>query len=475
MVNSELILMSSAETAIALEGALSLGRYELVRRLAIGGMAELYLARVTGIDGFSKLLVLKRILPHLARESDFIRMFVREARIAATLHHANIVQVFDIGKVDETYFFTMEYVLGIDVRRLLLDAVEAKTPVPLEHAISIIIAVAAGLHYAHEQRGDDGKELGIVHRDVSPSNILVGFDGVTKILDFGIATITRDRNATRPGSIKGKVSYMSPEQAGGEDLDRRADVFAIGILLYELTTNSYLFSGPSDLDVMRNVVEGRIKPPSFRVPGYPPELERIVMRALERNREARYPTAAQLQIELEQFAFSQRLEMSPRRLAEYVKAFAQPGAEELARGDHSVVIERTLGASPNHADDQVHQWVSRTSTAYGEPPALRRRKRWARRLWIVSAVLVAVSLAVLVARRWNDPAERPPEQTPTAAPAATAPPPTPPPPTPPPPTPPDDERRSRERRPLRDSKPASRRSEPKSGGSAKAPDLVDPF
>lgn len=296
----------------------TLGKYELLRRLAVGGMAEIFLARSRGIEGFEKLVVLKRILPHFALDHSFVRMFLQEARLAASLQHSNIAQVYDIGQVDRTYFFTMEYVHGVDARRILSLSRRKELRIPLEHALNIVIHTAAALHYAHEKRGPDGRPLGIVHRDVSPSNVLVGYDGGVKLADFGIAKAGFQRNNTEAGTIRGKVAYMSPEQTRAEPLDRRSDVFALGILLFELTTGARLFDGPNDLAVLRQVADQDPATPSSRVADYPPELERIVMSALQRDVSARCPTAQLLQLELERFAHRHNLLVSQNALAEYI-------------------------------------------------------------------------------------------------------------------------------------------------------------
>jgi serine/threonine protein kinase len=212
-----------------------LGRYQLIKRLAIGGMAEIFLARVVGLEGFEKRVVLKSILAQHATDEEWVQMFLEEARLAATLQHPNIAQVFDVGRDRNVHFFTMEYVRGADVRRIM-KAAERRGGVPLEVAVAIVIGAAAGLHYAHDKTDDAGRPLGIVHRDVSPANVLVSEDGAVKVVDFGIAKAALRRAATRTGTIKGKAGWISPEQCRGDRLDRRSDIFALGILLYELTT-----------------------------------------------------------------------------------------------------------------------------------------------------------------------------------------------------------------------------------------------
>jgi len=188
-----------------------LGKYEIVHRIAFGGMAEIYLARAAGIHGFEKHVVLKRILPHLAENEELVRMFLKEARVAATLDHANIAHVYDIGEENGVYFFTMEYLHGEDLRNIMRTLTKLEADLPLEHALATVVGAAAGLHFAHERKGADGRPLGIVHRDISPSNIVVTYDGSVKVVDFGVAKMTADPDLSRRYSLKGKLAYMSPE------------------------------------------------------------------------------------------------------------------------------------------------------------------------------------------------------------------------------------------------------------------------
>ncbi len=304
-----------------------IGKYEVVHRIAYGGMAEIYLARAPGIQGFEKYVVLKRILPQFAANPQFVRMFLREARVAAVLDHANIAHVYDIGEENGNFFFTMEYLHGEDVRHIMKELHRRRQRLPLEHALAIAIDVASGLHFAHEKRSNEGRVLGIVHCDVSPSNIVVTYDGGVKVVDFGVAKITADPELSRNQSLKGKLAYMSPEQVSGETLDRRSDLFALGIVLYEMSTSTRLFQAPSDAEVMRAVQETSIRPPSLFVPGYPPALERIVMRALSRNPADRYQRGRDLQIELESFARDHKLQLSSAALAEWMEQTFGPKPE----------------------------------------------------------------------------------------------------------------------------------------------------
>src|SRR3954468_13791247 len=268
-----------------------LGRYRIVRRLAVGGMAEIFLARVEGMRGFEKLVVVKRLLPQYVHNQNLVRMFLDEARLMATLNHPNITQVHDVGEARGSYFFAMEYVHGEDLRRILRASSQKGEPLPIDISVGIIADAAAGLHHAHEKRGSDGAPLEIVHRDVSPSNVLVSFDGAVKLTDFGVAKWALQASHTRQGTLKGKCAYMAPEQCRGEPVDARSDVFALGILLYELSTGTRLFQGASDFQILNQIVKEPIVPPSERRPGYPAALEPIVMRALERPPERRHADA----------------------------------------------------------------------------------------------------------------------------------------------------------------------------------------
>lgn len=304
----------------SLRGGESGANYEILGKLATGGMAELFLARAPKAAGRpGPVVVLKRILPHLAEDPEFIRMFRDEAYLAATLRHPNIVQVFDIGKQGEDYFFTMEYVHGENLRAILRSAQKRGESIPLPHILTVALGITAALHHAHEQKDDHGQPLHIVHRDVSPTNVLVAYDGSIKIVDFGIAKAAAGTHVTQAGMLKGKASYMSPEQCRASHVDRRSDVFAIGILLYEMTTLTRLFKGENELAILHQVLSGAVEPPSKRRPGYPPELERIVMRALASEPNDRYPTAEALQADLMRFGQLNGIRPSHPALGQFLR------------------------------------------------------------------------------------------------------------------------------------------------------------
>lgn len=301
-----------------------IGKYQLIRRLAQGGMAELFLARATGLEGFQKVCAIKRILPHLAKDGDFVEMFLAEARLSAKLEHPNIVPVFDFGKAGTDYFFAMPYIHGRDLLAILRGSQKKQIRLPLPQALTVAIGVAAGLHYTHEQVGYDGEPLGIVHRDISPANVMVTFDGHVKVADFGIAKAAAQTTVTKVGVRKGKAAYMSPEQVRGDDLDRRSDVFSIGVVLWEMVTMRRLFRGDNDLSIMHRIVSSVAPPPSSAASELPTALDAIVGRCLHPDPDQRYQTAQELQRDLQSFATDFNLEVGPGAMAAYLEQVFGP-------------------------------------------------------------------------------------------------------------------------------------------------------
>ncbi|MBI4510338.1 MAG: serine/threonine protein kinase [Deltaproteobacteria bacterium] len=291
--------------------------YELVSRLAVGGMAEVYLARALGTG---ELVAFKRILPQHAQSDEFIQMFLDEAQLASTLCHPNLVRVYDMGTHAGSYYFTMEYVRGWDLRAIQQAARQQGRPLSIENALSIVMGAAAGLHHAHEQVDDNGQPLNIVHRDVSPANVLVTREGAVKVVDFGIAKAATRNAQTQVGTLKGKISYMSPEQCLAESVDRRSDVFALGIVLYELTTSARPFQGDNEISIWHKITHGAAPPPAALIEGYPAGLQRIVMKALQRNRSERFATAKDLQVALEELARSDALDVTSECLGRTMRS-----------------------------------------------------------------------------------------------------------------------------------------------------------
>jgi len=345
------------------------GRYELIAQLATGGMGEVFLARTRGLAGFEKLVVIKRALPSLVK-SDRHHLLFAEARLAATLSHANIVQVHDVGREDtapNAIFLAMEFLHGQDVRAIL----RREPRLPLAQALAIAQSICAGLHYAHEKRDTDGQPLGIVHRDVSPSNVFVTYDGAVKLIDFGIAKATTLPSETQQGTVKGKPGYMSPEQCRGEPLDRRSDLFCVGILMYEMTTGRSPFAADTEYLTYQRIIESTPPAPSTLVPDYPPTLESLLLEILHKHRRERPATALAIQERLAAIARELELDTSALALERYLASLfsdelaswhaAQAAGTSLE--DH--VIRRTTtehAASPSRSPEPVPVRHSRRTT-----------------------------------------------------------------------------------------------------------------
>lgn len=304
----------------------------LIDRIAVGGMAEIFLARQMGMEGFEKLVVLKRIRPELSEKKSFVTMFLNEARLSAQLNHPNIAQIYDLGKVGESFFIAMEYVFGRDMRRVIPKAEAQGIPFPLVYAAKIASQCCEGLYYAHQKSDFYGHPLGIVHRDITPENVVVSFDGTVKILDFGIAKAANTVEQTRAGEIKGKLSYMSPEQCMGKPLDHRSDLFSLGVVFYEWVTGFKLFTGESDVAVLKAITDGKIYSPSYFKPDVPEPIEQILMKALEKDPTHRYQSAWEMQYDIDRFLSENEFTPSNIHLANFLKqVFADEMDDELRR------------------------------------------------------------------------------------------------------------------------------------------------
>lgn len=311
--------MSSPSSQIASRDAARFGKYRLVDRIAVGGMAEIFLAQQMEGEGLERPVVIKRIRPHLSKHATFVKMFLNEARLAAQLNHPNIVQIHDLGKIGESYFIAMEYIFGRDMRRVIPKAEQLGIPFPLVYALRIASDVCAGLSYAHKKVDLYGNPLNIVHRDVTPENIFVSFDGTVKLLDFGIAKAANQVEQTRSGELKGKLSYMSPEQCYGKPLDCRSDIFSVGVVLYEWLTGFKLFTGESEVAVMRSITDGKIYAPSYFKSDIPEPVEAILMKALEKDRERRYQTAGEMRAAIDAFLNTYEFTPSPQHLSNFLR------------------------------------------------------------------------------------------------------------------------------------------------------------
>lgn len=279
------------------------GKYILLRKIAMGGMAEIFRAKTVGAEGFEKDIVIKRILPHYTEDEDFVKMFIDEASIAAKLQHANITQIFDFNVEHGSYYIAMEYVEGKDLKKVMEDGVQKNQPLAPAQCAWLVMEVAKGLHYAHT-KSHKGKPLNIVHRDISPQNAMVSYNGEVKLMDFGIAKAASRSTKTVAGTVKGKCAYMSPEQARGKPLDGRSDLFALGVVLWEMLTHKRLFLGDSDFVTLSNVLKQEAPPPSSLNPAVPPELDAIVLKALSKDREDRQETVEHFNRELTKWFYA---------------------------------------------------------------------------------------------------------------------------------------------------------------------------
>jgi eukaryotic-like serine/threonine-protein kinase len=307
------------------------GKYRLVKRIATGGMAEIFLAHHR--DRSEEALVIKRILPHLAKSPEFVSMFLDEARIAARFQHPNIVQIEDLGQIDGAYYIAMEYVHGEDIRRIYNRAYKLQRSLPLSHSITVIADAAMGLGYAHKFKDEfTGKTVGVVHRDVSPQNILVTYEGTVKVVDFGIAKAANKVAQTRAGVLKGKYSYMSPEQALGDPIDQRTDIFALGIILYETTTGTRLFKRHNELATLQAIIKCEFTPPSEALPGYPSGLETVLLRSLEKHPADRYADAEEFAQALYGFLKESRLYVERSVIADFMHDLFEERAGDAVSG-----------------------------------------------------------------------------------------------------------------------------------------------
>jgi serine/threonine protein kinase len=321
------------------------GNYQLLQKIATGGMAELYRAKVIRSHGFEKLVVIKKILPHLTEQGNLVKAFIDEARLAALLQHENIVQIYDFGSIDGEYFIAMEYLFGKDLRKLTDKAKKTAVPLGLENTLYIISQICAGLDYSHNLKDLQGKPLNIIHRDINPQNIFLTYEGQVKIIDFGIAKAASHNSTTHEGLIKGKLAYMSPEQATGKTIDPRSDIFSTGIIFYELLAGRRMFEGET-MQVYSQVREGQYEPLDKILPDLPPKLHAVVEGALAKDPDQRYQTCGEMLADLEECIFDLSVRTNGRRFATFVKEFFK---EELAL-EETVLWEKTQVYSNEQSD-----------------------------------------------------------------------------------------------------------------------------
>lgn len=300
------------------------GQYVLIEKIATGGMAEVWKARMRGVEGFQKIVAIKKILPHLSDNQDFIEMFVDEAKLAAQLNHNNIIHIYDLGKIQSSYYIAMEYIDGFDLKAILRRGEERDHPMTVELALFIASKLASALDYAHRKKDFEEKEMGLVHRDVSPQNVLVSQEGDIKLCDFGIAKAASKASHTQAGALKGKLQYMSPEQAWGRHIDRRSDIFALATVLFEMLTNRKLFTGDNELSILEQVREARVQPPSLHNDEVTPEVDKIVIKALQKDPANRYQTAGEMARDLDAVLYSFRPTPTSADLAIYMHRLSSP-------------------------------------------------------------------------------------------------------------------------------------------------------
>jgi serine/threonine protein kinase/Tfp pilus assembly protein PilF len=379
------------------------GKYILLERLATGGMAQLYRAKIIGIQGFEKLIAIKMILPHLAKEKELVASFIDEAKLAALLNHGNIVQIYDFGSMEDSYFISMEFLFGKDLRAIAAKAKERNLPLSLEHTLYIISRACSGLDYAHKLKDFQGKPLNIIHRDISPQNIFVTYEGDVKLLDFGIAKAASQSTITQYGMIKGKVAYMSPEQAAGKFIDQRSDIFSAGILLYEMVTGGRMFTGDSTMQILAKVREAEFDSPDSVAPGLHPKVYKIINRALAKEREERYQSSGEVLGDLEECMAELSLRPTAGGLAQYMKALFQ---DEIAAEDQVIRevsgITRVEEPEPNkpepvrpeparpEPDKPIVQPVAESKTEAPVVTPEKAEKKVDKKLWPLYAGIAAI-------------------------------------------------------------------------------------
>jgi TonB family protein len=325
------------------------GQYVLLEKIATGGMAEVWKARMRGMEGFQKIVAIKKILPHLSDNQEFIEMFVDEAKLAAQLNHNNIIHIYDLGKIASSYYIAMEYVDGHDLKTILKRAQERDQPVGPELALFVASKVAAALDYAHRRRDFEQKEMGLVHRDVSPQNVLISQEGDIKLCDFGIAKAASKASHTQAGALKGKLQYMSPEQASGKPIDRRSDIFALATVLYEMLTGKKLFTGENEISILDQVREARVTPPSKVNDEVTADIDRVVMKALQKDPEQRYQTAGEFARDIDSILYNMKPTPTSADLAIYMHRLwsAEPVLHRIA--EEPVHVAAPVDAAPDLA------------------------------------------------------------------------------------------------------------------------------
>ncbi len=350
------------------------GKYLLLDRISVGGMAEVFKAKSYGVEGFEKIIAIKRILPTMGEDRDFIKMFIDEAKIAGQLAHANICQIFELGRIDGSHFIAMEYIWGKDLLQIQNRLRKIKQQMPIPMACFAIAKVLEGLDYAHRKRDAHGRPLEIVHRDCSPQNVLVSYEGEVKVIDFGIAKATSRNSRTMAGVLKGKFGYMSPEQVRGLPLDRRSDIFALGTMLYECLTGERLFMGETDFSTLEKVRNVDIQPPRALNPAIPEQVERVILKALAKDVDDRYQWCSEMLVDLQQYLMAQDVVYTAKSLSSWLKEiFAQEIDRERAQLEQYKRVGRDglIGGLPSaEADRDVVSHLGEAGAPEGDATTL---------------------------------------------------------------------------------------------------------
>ncbi|MBR6245455.1 serine/threonine protein kinase [bacterium] len=369
------------------------GKYYLLELVNLGGMAEIFKAKMFGVEGFEKIVAIKRILPEVAVDEEFIKMFIDEAKIAVRLQHPNIVQIYELGNINGSYFIAMELVNGKDLKVIRQRLKRVELLMPVEQSAYIISQVCDGLDYAHRKTDEHMNSLNIVHRDVSPQNIIVSYEGNVKLIDFGIAKAQSKSTKTQAGMVKGKFSYMSPEQVNGKVLDRRSDIFSLGVVFFEMLTGKRLFLGKSDVETLEKVRAAEVVPPSMFNSSVPPEIDRIVMKALAREREDRYQWASEFSDDLKKFSYSSDKRFSRQDMMNFMSEFfADELEEETAKLESYKKIPKPPEVKTPAPESAPAE--SNTSSIYVNRKASDAKKVMA--ILISALVLIAITITALV-------------------------------------------------------------------------------
>jgi TonB family protein len=388
------------------------GQYVLLEKIATGGMAEVWKARMRGVEGFQKIVAIKKILPHLSDNQEFIAMFVDEAKLAAQLNHNNIIHIYDLGKIQASYYIAMEFVDGYDLKSILRQAQERDQPLTVDLALFIASKVAAALDYAHRKRDFDGHDLGLVHRDVSPQNVLISHEGDIKLCDFGIAKAASKASHTQAGALKGKLQYMAPEQAWGRNIDRRSDIFALAAVLFELLTGRKLFAGENEMSVLEQVRQARVTPPSTFNEELTPEIDAVVLKGLQKDPANRYQTAAEMARDLDVILYNFKPTPTSADLAIYMHRLRSAAPVPVAAPAPQPVPPPVAEKKPAPAPAVAASAVPMPSWDAG--PAAREKKAPIIPIAIAAAVVIAVAVGAFMMMR-NRGASAPQPAAPTRA------------------------------------------------------------